>query len=575
MKRDEPAFGIAATDVDPNENETNGRAYPRPPRDPAGLSRYVTIGARTPLSLEEVVAVARDAAQTQLSETAKQRMRHSHSLLQNKLRLGEPIYGVTTGFGGNAHYQIPPNGLCALQTNLLRFLKTGVGDYLPTEVVRASMLLRVNALALGWSCPRVDVATQLTNFLNHGVTPLVPKYGSVGASGDLIPSAYIASCLCGDGAVRYGGTVMTATEALTKCGLPPLELEPKEGLALVNGTTMMTALAVLAVHRVESAFRLALGAIAMAAEGMGSSADYYAERIQAAKGHPGQIAVAGILRSLLAGSLLTVRLEEIRNRVALTGRITFQSHIVERASESVQASYSLRCVPQGLGPMWESLRDTSRIVEREVNSVNDNPLIDPDSADVLHTGNFYGGHIARAMDGLKIDISTLANWLHSVVAMLMDSRFSNGLPNSLSPNVGLYQGFKGLQLCHTSLVTLLRQQSAPSSVHTLPTEQYNQDVVSLGTHAALTAFEMSATLRDAVAMTLLTTSQAVDLRKGAENLADGTKSIYRAIRRVSPFLEEDRPLDADIAAVSAFMECGSIATVDLYDANTQKHLRRN
>jgi phenylalanine ammonia-lyase len=480
-------------------------------------------------------------------------MRHSHALLKAKLELGEPIYGVTTGFGGNSHYQIPPNGLCALQTNLLKFLKAGTGDYLPTEVVRASMLLRVNALALGWSCPRVEVAIQLLDFLNHGITPLVPKYGSVGASGDLIPSAYIANCLCGNSMVRYGGAVMPATEALMDCGLQPLELEPKEGLALVNGTTMMTALAVFAVHRVKSAFHFALGAIAMAAEGMGSSADYYAARIQAAKGHPGQIAVAGILRSLLAGSRLTVRLEEVHNRIALTGRIAFESHAVERAFESVQAPYSLRCVPQGLGPMWETLRDASEIVEREVNSVNDNPLIDPESAEVLHTGNFYGGHIARAMDGLKIDISTLANWLHSVVAMLMDSRFSNGLPNSLSPSAGLYHGFKGLQLCHSSLVTLLRQQSAPSSVHTLPTEQYNQDIVSLGTHAALTAFEMGATLRDAVAMTLLAAAQAVDLREGADKLADDTRSIYRAIRRVSPFLKVDRPLDADIAEVSAFI----------------------
>jgi phenylalanine ammonia-lyase len=523
---------------------------------PTGTAVPIEVG--TGLSLDQVIAVARDYTEVALGEQAQARMRRSRALLFDKLAQGEAIYGVTTGFGGNAHYQIPPSKLGDLQTNLLRMLKAGVGRYLPPEVVRACMLLRINALAFGWSAPRVDVALYLVEFLNRRVTPLVPEYGSVGASGDLIPTCYIANCLCGEGTVLHDGAPIPAAEALRRLGLAPLKLEAKEGLALLNGTTMMTALAVMALQQVESAFAVALGSIAMAAEAMESSADYYDPRIQSVKGHPGQIAVAATLRKLLEGSALSPSLQEIRALVARTGDLARRRDSVEAAPESLQAPYSLRCVPQGLGPMWDSLRAVREVVVREVNSVNDNPLIDPETGEVLHTGNFYGGHIARFLDGMKIDIATLANWLHSIVALLMDSRFSRGLPNSLSPNVGLHQGFKGLQLCHSSVVTSLRQQCAPSSIHTLPTEQYNQDVVSLGTHSALTAFEMSAKLRDVVAMTLLASAQAADLRGGAHRLAPATRAIHSAVRAVSPFLTVDRPLDEEIASVAALIDRGLI-----------------
>jgi phenylalanine ammonia-lyase len=220
------------------------------------------------------------------------------------------------------------------------------------------------------------------------------------------------------------------------------------------------------------------------------------------------------------------------------------------AAESIQSPYSLRCSPQGLGPMFETLEQVRTVIEREANSVNDNPLIDPVSDRVYHTGNFYGAHIARAMDGLKLDLANLANWMHSLMALLMDDRFSNGLPPSLSPHVGLYQGFKGMQIVHTSLVTAIRHWSAPSLIHTLPTEQYNQDIVSLGTHAALTASDITRLLRDAMSITLLSTVQAVDLRQGGGKLGAGTRPIYRTIRSVSRFVEADRALDGDIAAVS-------------------------
>jgi phenylalanine ammonia-lyase len=307
----------------------------------------------------------------------------------------------------------------------------------------------------------------------------------------------------------------------------------------------MTALAAFALHEFETALRLSVGAIALTVEAMGSSVDYYAPRIQEAKGHPGQIEVARILRTLLAGSSLSVTVADQRAEAASAGPV---------APDLAQAPYSLRCVPQGLGAMWEAVAQARQIVEREINSVNDNPLIDPVTGEVLYTGNFYGGHIARAMDCLKIDISTLANWLHSVVAMLMDSRFSKGLPNSLTPHSGLHHGLKGLQLSHTSLVTYLRQQSSPSSVHTLPTEQFNQDVVSLGTNAALTTLKMTHVLRDVVSMTLIAAAQAIDLRGAIESLGDGTWNLYRSIRKVVETVDQDRPLDMDVRNLSSTIQ---------------------
>jgi len=440
------------------------------------------------------------------------------------------------------------------QENLLEFLACGVGEALPDAVVRAAMLLRANALARGLSGVRVVVIERLLDLLNRGITPIVPRFGSVGASGDLCPSAYIARAMCGRGEVMYRGTRMAAGEALRHEHLEPLALEAKEGLALLNGTTVMTGVAALVVDEAEYLFRLALGGIAMAVEALRASPDYFHPVIHMAKHHPGQIAVAEMLTSMLYDSRLAVPLDEIRHRVENDERRADATHEIVKAGESIQSPYSIRCAPQGLGPMFETLRQAREVIEREANSVNDNPLIDPGSDRVYHTGNFYGAHIARAMDGLKLDLANLANWLHSIMALLMDGRFSNGLPNSLSPHPGLYQGFKGMQIVHSSLTMAIRHWAAPSLIHTLPTEQFNQDVVSLGTLAAETAMDVTRLLRSVVAITLLSTAQAVDLRQGGGQLGVGTQPIYQTLRAASPFVDADRALDADIVAVSNMIE---------------------
>ncbi len=505
------------------------------------------------LSLESIVAVARYRQPVRLAqeESFRRHIERGPEAIRRAIERGELIYGVNTGFGGNVKFIIPDAELQHHQENLIDFLSCGVGDPLPDEVVRAAILLRANALARGYSGVRWVILERLVDLLNHGITPVVPRYGSVGASGDLCPSAYIARVLLGRGKAHYHGQTVAAASALAAEGIEPIRLQAKEGLALLNGTTAMTGLAALVTWDAEYLLRAALGAVALAVEALGSSPDYFHPLIHMVKNHPGQLRAAEMLQSMLMDSRLAAPLDEIRRRAA---EESAHPKDVAVSHYAIQSPYSLRCAPQGLGPMFETLEQVRRTVEREANSVNDNPLIDPEQERVFHTGNFYGGHIARAMDGLKLDMTNLANWMHSLMALLMDERFSGGLPNSLSPHPGVYQGFKGMQIVHTSLVTAMRQMAGPSLIHTLPTEQFNQDVVSLGANAALTAMDMLRLLRDSMSIVLLALAQAVDLRGGGEKMGVGTKPIYRGIRAISPFVDADRPLEEDIEGLSAALK---------------------
>lgn len=502
--------------------------------------------------LEDIADVAIARKKVFMSAEAEHSLCKGRTRLEERIAGGEVIYGVNTGFGGNSHYIIPDNQLAKHQDNLLTFLSAGTGNPLAEEFVRAAQFLTVLALLRGWSAVRPEIVVSLVDHLNHGIVPVVPRHGSVGASGDLIPSSYIASAICGQGLVQFGGRVMAAADAIESAGLRPVTLQAKEGLALVNGTRVMTAIAAITTLRFAAAFEAALGALVLAVEGLCASHCHYDERIHLAKGHPGQILVARELRTALGNS------RDAESDARSAARTANLSEKVGIASEAAQEVYSIRCAPQILGPVVESLQSVRPVLEREAVSANDNPLIDPETGDALHGGNFMGQHVARAMDGLKIDMTIVANHLHSIMALMMDSRFSRGLPNSLSPQVGLSQGLKGVQLSQTALVAHLRRESAPSCVHTLVTEQFNQDIVSLGLHAAITAAEMEAKLRDVVAMTLLAAAQAIDLRERADGLSPPAAALYRAIRSMSRPLHEDRRLDAEIAAISSAIAEGKL-----------------
>ena len=398
---------------------------------------------------------------------------------------------------------------------------------------------------------RMEIIERMLDLLNHGITPMVPRYGSVGASGDLIPSAYISRVLLGQGEVLYRGQRVTAHEVLQSVKIEPLKLQAKEGLALINGTTVMTGIGALVIHDGIYLTSLGLACVSLAIESLRGTDDPFSERIHKAKNHPGQMEAAEFCRQLLDQSRYVRNLNEIREKVGQARESAERKAV--HTDEAIQTPYSLRCIPQGLGPLLDALRGHRLTLEREINSANDNPLIEPDEGRVYHTGNFYGGHVARALDSWKIDLATMANWLHAIMAMLVDERFSGGLPPNLSPKPGVSSGFKGMQLCLTSLVCALRHLANPSMIHSLATEQYNQDMVSLGTHAALTAMDMTGMLRDAISILLISLCQAIDLRGGPEHLGVGNKAIFAKVRSEVPFMDNDRPLDEDITAISSLI----------------------
>ena len=383
------------------------------------MAETLELGAGT-LSIEDVARVAREGAEVRIGEAARTRIARGRELLDDLVARGERIYGVNTGVGGNVGLSVPPEQMELLQVNLLRHLGCATGQPLPRDVVRAATLLRAVTFATGASAVRPEVVDALAALLNRGVTPVVPRYGSVGASGDLMPSAYIARVLVGAGEAEFQGRRLAAVEALEAAGLRPIRLAPKEGLALINGTTVMTAVASLVWIDAFRVLRALLGGVALSVEAMQSPDLPFEPWVHQRKGHPGQIAVAAYLRGMLEGSGYT-------------------------QASGGQSCYSLRCAPQGLGQAWEALEDGRAVVEREINSANDNPLIDPETGRMYKAGNFYGGHIARLLDTWKIDFASMANWGNALLAVLVDDRFNQGLPANLTPEPGLNSGFKGMQ----------------------------------------------------------------------------------------------------------------------------------
>ncbi|HWB86472.1 MAG TPA: aromatic amino acid ammonia-lyase [Bryobacteraceae bacterium] len=485
------------------------------------------------LSIEDVERVARRGVGVRISAPARERVAAGRARLDEMLARGERIYGVNTGVGGNVVFSLTPEQMELLQHNLVRHLSCATGQPLPRDVVRAAVLLRVATFLTGASAVRPEVVEALAALIERGVTPVVPRYGSVGASGDLMPSAYIARVLVGMGEAELDGRLMPAEDAMKAAGLPLIRFAAKEALALINGTTMMTAVAALLWVDAFAVLRALLGAVALSVEALQAPSLPFERWVHEKKGHPGQIAVAAELREALEGSTLT-------------------------QPSSGQSCYSLRCAPQGLGPVWEGFEEARPVIEREINSANDNPLIDPQTGVLYKAGNFYGGHIARVLDAWKIDFAVMGNWANSLMAVLVDDKFNGGLPANLVPEPGVNSGFKGMQLSVTSLACAVRQMAGPSSIHSLPTEQYNQDVVSLGMHAAVTAMDALECLRNEVAMVLLAAAQAVDLRGGAARLGRGSRLIHEAIRRLSPVLDRDRPMEHEVAAVSAWIAAGGL-----------------
>ena len=499
------------------------------------------------LTLGQLWQVATAHTPCQLTASARGRMKRSRALVEKLASEPRAIYGINTGFGPLSATRVAPADLAQHQLNLLHHLSVGQGALFSPVETRAIMAARANALARGYSGIRPEVVDLLIAALNRGILPEIPCEGSVGASGDLAPLAHMSRLLVGLGHARVGGKRLPAAEALQRHRLRPVTLQCKEGLALVNGTSVMTALAALAVQETASLLSWSELLSACLFQVLWAEPEVLCGQVHKARGFRGQFAVA---------ERIACHLRTHPDYERQISRHQWGSHAkpVEPGAE-IQDPYSVRCAPQVLGAIQESLWHIDYIVARELNASTDNPLVFPNTASVIHCGNFYGQQIAMASDYLRLGLAKLGLLLERQLERLMNWRYSFGLPPLLtgSDNPGLNSGFAGCQLLATSLAAECRILCTPASVQTIPTNANNQDVVSMGCIAARMTREMLPKVWKLTAIQALALAQAADLR-GGKVMGGDFRKLHRSVRSVSPKLTTDRPLFEDIAALTAKLQ---------------------
>jgi len=473
-----------------------------------------------------------------LSAHDRSRIAVSASLVDKIIAKGDAAYGINTGFGLLAQTRIPAEQLELLQRNLLLSHAAGVGDALPDAVVRLILVLKINALARGHSGITMAVIDALLALLQHEVYPVIPAQGSVGASGDLAPLAHLSTVLLGIGEVRVRGTLLPASEGLRLAGFEPLKLRAKEGLALINGTQVSTALALAGLFGAEDVFAAALVAGAMSVDALKGSDAPFDERIHEVRGQPGQIAAAREYRELIAGSVIRA------------------SHL---DCSRVQDPYSFRCQPQVMGACLELIRNCSVTLQREANAVTDNPLLFVESGDVLSGGNFHAEPVAFAADILALAIAEIGSLAERRMAVLVDPKMS-GLPAFLVDNSGVNSGFMIAQVTAAALVSENKSIAAPCSVDSIPTSANQEDHVSMATHGARRLQRMVDNAAAVIGIELLAAAQGIDFHRPAQSSVSLEK-VHAAIRGDVPFYAADRYFAPDIQAAQGWVKTGRFSSL--------------
>lgn len=493
------------------------------------MSRPAVVLGERPLTIEDVHLVAEGLGVVELNTDPRYRafLSRGHEVVREHIANGGRIYGVNTGFGDSCVTEIPDEFLEELPTHLVRFHGCGVGGFLDPAESAAVVLVRGATLALGYSAVRPVLIEHLVALLNHGILPRIPRLGSVGASGDLTPLSYVAATLIGEREVLFRGEVVPAAHALEACGLAPLQLAPKEGLALMNGTTVMTALGCLAFHRAEYLGRLACALTAMMSDVTLGNPTHFHDRTFELKPHPGMRAAARLIREGI-----------------------YEDSAPEPSR--LQDRYSVRCAPHVIGVLLDALPWLRSTLEIEVNGASDNPLVDPETGEIFHGGNFYGGHVCFAMDALKNAVANIGDLLDRQLVLLCQPAMSHGLPTDLValpfPISAAHHGFKAMQITASALAAEALKLTMPASVFSRSTENHNQDKVSMGTIAASDCLKILELVETISAVHLLALAQAVDLRDRL-HCGSRTLAVHGAVRRVAPMNIEDRRQDIDIDAV--------------------------
>jgi histidine ammonia-lyase len=485
------------------------------------------------LGLELLRRIADGAGPVTIAPQAWEKVAASAEVVDKIVRERRTVYGVNTGFGSLARKRIPDSDVAELQRRLVLSHAVGTGPLLEDRVVRLILAIKANALARGHSGVRREVIEALLKLLNAGIFPAIPAKGSVGASGDLAPLAHLSAALIGTGEMRVEGRLVPAVEGLKRAGLEPIQLAAKEGLALLNGSQVSTALALAGLFAVEDVFAAALAAGALSTDAAAGSDTPFDPRIQAVRGQPGQARVAESLRALLAGS-------EIR-----------ASHL---DCDRVQDPYSLRCQPQVMGAVLDHLDFAAGVLEREANAVSDNPLVFPEEDEMLSGGNFHAEPVAMAADVIAIAVAEIGSLSERRVALLTDAKMS-GLPAFLVPDPGLNSGFMIPQVTAAALVSENKGLAYPASVDSLPTSANQEDHVSMATYAARRLTDMARNAAMVVAIELLAAAQGVDLRKPLKTSPNLSQAM-EAIRVRSAFLDQDRYIAPEMEAVAQLVLSG-------------------
>lgn len=502
------------------------------------MSAPVVLDGRT-LSLEALERVVRDpSTRVEIAPRAREAVAASRAFIEGKIAAGERVYGVTTGFGRLADVVIAPEERTQLQHNLVRSHAAGVGEPLDRGAVRAIMVLRANALARGHSGCRVAVVERLLELLNRGIHPRVPRYGSVGASGDLAPLAHVALALLGEGRAERAGREAPTGELLAEAGLEPFHLEAKEGLSLINGTQATTGLGILALLAAERGLEALEIAGAMSLDALKGTPEAFRQEIQDARPHRGQAESARRLRALLAGS-------EIR-----------ESH--REGDPRVQDAYALRCMPQVHGAAREALGYVRGVLETETNSATDNPLVFPEAGAIVSGGNFHAQIVAQALDFLAIAVADLAAISERRIERLLNPDLSMGLPAFLTERPGLCSGLMIAQVTAVDSLAEMRVLAHPASVDSVTTSANQEDHVSMGLAAARKARQAVRCLEQVIAAELLCAAQGLEFRRPLRSGA-GVERAYDLIReRVAP-LHDDRELGPDLDALADLVRSGALS----------------
>jgi len=487
------------------------------------------------MSLEDLVAIAREGSTVRLTKESKARIINARKMIEKWVKEERVIYGVTTGFGALSDVTISKEDTKRLQENILMSHAAGVGDLLDEETVRAVMALRIKDLARGHSGICLETVSRIIDLLNRGVCPVVPEKGSVGASGDLAPLAHLCLVHIGQGEAFYEGQRISGIEALKKCGLNPLQLKAGEGLALVNGTQVMTAIGGLSIYDAVKLSKMTDIAAAMSLEVLMGSKTEFDQRIHHVRPHPGQAAAADNM-----------------------DRITRDSEIItsHKDCSRIQDAYSLRCSPQVHGASKDAITYARKVVETEMNSSTNNPLIFPESQEFLLGGNFHGQPVALALDFLCMAVSELANISERRIERLVNPQLS-GLPAFLVSDGGLNSGFMLAQYTAASLVSENKVLSHPACVDSIPTSANKEDHVSMGTISARKLREIVKNTEYVIAIELLCGAQAMDLFTNVKP-GEGTLIAYKIIRDEVPHLEKDRIISKDIETMVHLMRSGKI-----------------